>query len=204
MSAQQMLAMIMRCIKRFTNIVARLCATFCAALMMEMMMARAALSADVTAHDFTFENIEGGPLNLADYAGRPVLLVNTASMCGFTPQYEGLQDVWSRYRDRGLVVLGVPSDDFGGQEYGSSAEIKQFCEINYGIDFPMTEKVAVKGDDAHPYYQWVGTQGRMMMPRWNFHKHLIDGEGRIVDWFASTTAPDSRKVISAIERVLLR
>jgi glutathione peroxidase len=172
--------------------------------MMEMVMARAALSADVTAHDFSFENIEGGPLDLADYAGRPVLLVNTASMCGFTPQYEGLQALWSRYRDRGLVVLGVPSDDFGGQEYDSSAEIKQFCEINYGIDFPMTEKVSVKGDGAHPYYRWVGTQGRLMVPRWNFHKHLIDGEGRIVDWFASTTAPDSRKVIDAIEQVLVR
>jgi glutathione peroxidase len=172
--------------------------------MMEMTMARTALSAEVTAHDFTFENIEGGPLRLADYAGQPILLVNTASMCGFTPQYEALQSLWSQYRDRGLVVLGVPSDDFGGQEYGSSAEIKQFCEINYGIDFPMTEKVAVKGDDAHPYYRWVRAQGRLMVPRWNFHKHLIDADGRIVDWFASTTAPDSRKVIDAIEQHLVR
>ncbi len=187
-------------IKRFTNIVACLCA----ALLMEMMMVRTALSVEVTAHDFTFENIEGGPLPLADFAGQPILLVNTASMCGFTPQYEALQTLWSQYRDRGLVVLGVPSDDFGGQEYGSTAEIKQFCEINYGIDFPMTEKVAVKGDDAHPYYQWVRTQGRLMVPRWNFHKHLIDADGNIVDWFASTTAPDSRKVIDAIEQHLVR
>jgi glutathione peroxidase len=171
---------------------------------MEMMMARTALSAEVTAHDFTFENIEGGPLRLADYAGQPILLVNTASMCGFTPQYEALQTLWSQYRDRGLVVLGVPSDDFGGQEYNSNAEIKQFCEINYGIDFPMTEKVAVKGDDAHPYYQWVRTQGRLIVPRWNFHKHLIDVDGQLVDWFASTTAPDSRKVIDAIELHLVR
>ena len=187
-------------IKRFTNIVACLCAV----MVMEMKMAQPALSAEVSAHDFTFENIEGGPLRLADYAGSPILLVNTASMCGFTPQYEALQSLWVRYRDRGLVVLGVPSDDFGGQEYGSSAEIKQFCDINYGIDFPMTEKVAVKGDDAHPYYRWVGTQGRLMVPRWNFHKHLIDADGQLVDWFASTTAPDSRKVIAAIERVLVR
>ena len=190
----------MRFIKRFTNIVACLCA----ALLMEMMMARTALSAEVTAHDFTFENIEGGPLRLADYVGQPILLVNTASMCGFTPQYEALQTLWSQYRDRGLVVLGVPSDDFGGQEYNSNAKIKQFCEINYGIDFPMTEKVAVKGDDAHPYYQWVRTQGRLMVPRWNFHKHLIDADGHLVDWFASTTAPDSRKVIDAIEQHLVR
>jgi glutathione peroxidase len=193
-------AMIRRHVMRFTNLVACLCA----ALIMETMMARTALAAEVTAHDFTFESIDGGPLRLADYADRPILLVNTASMCGFTPQYESLQSLWAEYRDRGLVVLGVPSDDFGGQEYDSSAEIKQFCEINYGIDFPMTEKVAVKGDDAHPYYRWVGTQGRLMVPKWNFHKHLIDGEGRIVDWFASTTAPDSRKVIAAIEKQLGR
>jgi len=167
-------------------------------------MARAALSADMTAHDFSFENIEGGPLNLADYAGQPVLLVNTASMCGFTPQYEALQALWSRYRDRGLVVLGVPSDDFGGQEYDSSAEIKQFCEINYGITFPMTDKVRVKGDDAHPYYQWVAAQGRMKLPRWNFYKHVIDADGNLVEWFASTTSPDSSKVINAIEKQLAR
>lgn len=167
-------------------------------------MVRTALSAEVTAHDFTFESIEGGPLRLADYAGRPILLVNTASMCGFTAQYEALQSLWSQYRDRGLVVLGVPSDDFGGQEYNSTAEIKQFCEINYGIDFPMTEMVAVKGHDAHPYYRWVRSQGRLMVPRWNFHKHLIDADGHIVDWFASTTAPDSRKVIDAIEQHLVR
>jgi len=192
--------MFSRHVMRFTNLVACLCAS----LIMETMMARTALAADVTAHDFTFESIDGGTLRLADYAGRPILLVNTASMCGFTPQYEALQSLWAEYRDRGLVVLGVPSDDFGGQEYDSSAEIKQFCEINYGIDFPMTEKVAVKGADAHPYYRWVGSQGRLMVPRWNFYKHLIDGDGHIVEWFASTTAPDSRKVIAAIERQLGR
>jgi glutathione peroxidase len=192
--------MFRRHLMRFTNLVACLCA----ALIMETMMAKTALAAEVTAHDFTFESIDGGQLRLADYAGQPILLVNTASMCGFTTQYEALQSIWAKYRDRGLVVLGVPSDDFGGQEYDSSAEIKQFCEINYGIDFPMTEKVAVKGEGAHPYYRWVGTQGRRMVPRWNFYKHLIDADGRIVDWFASTTAPDSRKVIAAIEKHLVR
>ena len=187
-------------IKRFTYIVACLCAV----MVMEMRMAQPAVSAEVTAHDFTFQNIDGGTLRLADYAGSPVLLVNTASMCGFTPQYEALQSLWMRYRDRGLVVLGVPSDDFGGQEYGSSAEIKQFCEINYGITFPMTDKVRVKGDDAHPYYQWVAAQGRMKLPRWNFYKHVIDADGNLVEWFASTTSPDSSKVINAIEKQLAR
>lgn len=173
-------------------------------VVMEASVVQPAVSAPVTAHDFTFENIEGGALPLAQFAGRPVLLVNTASMCGFTPQYEALQDVWEQYRDRGLVVLGVPSDDFGRQEYKTSGEIKTFCEITYGIDFPMTEKVKVRGPDAHPYYQWVRSQGVLKMPRWNFHKHVIDADGNLVEWFASTTAPDSRKVTAIIEKLLPR
>ena len=125
-------------------------------------------------------------------------------MCGFTPQYEALQSLYDKYREQGLVVLGVPSDDFGGQEYDNSDQIRQFCEINYGITFPMTDKVRVKGDDAHPYYQWVAAQGRMKLPRWNFYKHVIDADGNLVEWFASTTSPDSSKVINAIEKQLAR
>ena len=187
-------------ISRINVAVACLCAIF----VMEMTMLQTAARAEPTAHDFVFENIEGGELRLADYAGKAILLTNTASMCGFTPQYEALQTVWEEYEARGLVVIGVPSRDFGGQEYGSNSKIKQFCEINYGIDFPMTEAVKVKGEDAHPYYRWARDQGRMMTPHWNFYKHLIDAEGRIVDWFASTTAPDSRKVRAAIEAILPR
>ena len=155
------------------------------------------------AHNFTFENIEGGTLELAAFRGKVILLVNTASQCGFTPQYEALQELWDSYRARGLVVIGVPSNDFGGQEPGSTTQIKQFCEINYGIDFPMTEKVAITGSDMHPYYQWVRKAGgRLAMPRWNFYKHLIDAEGDFVAWFASTTAPDSPKIRKAIEKLL--
>ncbi|MEC7485398.1 MAG: glutathione peroxidase, partial [Pseudomonadota bacterium] len=167
----------------------------CILITMETVLAFPAASAPLTAHDFTFENIDGGPLPLSDFAGKTVLLVNTASMCGFTAQYEALQAVYDKYRDAGLVVLGVPSDDFGGQEYDSADEIKQFCEINYGITFPMTDKVRVKGDNAHPFYQWVAAQGRMKLPRWNFYKHVIDADGNLVEWFASTTSPDSSKVI---------
>ena len=176
----------------------------CILITMETVLAFPAASAPLTAHDFTFENIDGGPLPLSDFAGKTVLLVNTASMCGFTAQYEALQAVYDKYRDAGLVVLGVPSDDFGGQEYDSADEIKQFCEINYGITFPMTDKVRVKGDNAHPYYQWVAAQGRMKLPRWNFYKHVIDADGNLVEWFASTTSPDSSKVIKAIEKELAR
>ena len=176
----------------------------CILITMETVLAFPAASAPLTAHDFTFENIDGGPLPLSDFAGKTVLLVNTASMCGFTAQYQALQTVYDKYRDAGLVVLGVPSDDFGGQEYDSADEIKQFCEINYGITFPMTDKVRVKGDNAHPFYQWVAAQGRMKLPRWNFYKHVIDADGNLVEWFASTTSPDSSKVINAIEKELAR
>ena len=172
--------------------------------LMGLLTMQPAISAPPTAHDFVFENLEGGELRLADYAGKAVLVVNTASLCGFTPQYEGLQTLWETYRDRGLVVIGVPSADFGRQEYDSSGEIKQFCEINYGIDFPMAEKVRVKGKDAHPFYLWIADQGRMKLPRWNFYKHLINADGELVNWFASTTSPNSRKVIDAIEAHLPR
>ena len=162
----------------------------------------AALASPASAHDFTFERIEGGALPLANYRGKTLLLVNTASQCGFTGQYAGLQNLWETYRGRGLVVLGVPSDDFGGQEPGTASEIKQFCTVNFDINFPMTDKVNVKGVDAHPYYRWVAAQGLLKTPRWNFFKHLIDVDGNLVDWFGSTTRPDSPKLIAAIEKQL--
>jgi glutathione peroxidase len=153
-----------------------------------------------TAHDFTFTSIEGEPLPLAEFRGKAVLVVNTASFCGFTKQYDGLQAVWDRYRDRGLVVLGVPSNDFGNQEPGTEAEIKDFCEVNFAIDFPMTEKVQVKGGDAHPFYRWALDElGPEARPRWNFHKYLIDANGHLVGWFPTATEPTSAKVIDAIE-----
>ena len=156
-----------------------------------------------TAHSFTFTSIEGESLPLSDFAGKAVLLVNTASFCGFTPQYEQLQALWEDYKDRGLVVLGVPSDNFGGQEYGDNAQIKQFCDVTFGIDFPMTEKEDVRGPGAHPLYLWIGGQLQQNAePRWNFHKFLIDPDGRVVEGFATTTRPDAEPVIAAIEAVL--
>jgi len=156
-----------------------------------------------TAHDFEFLSIDGAPLPLSAFEGKAVLVVNTASFCGFTRQYEGLQALWEEYRDRGLVVLGVPSNDFGGQEPGSAEEIKAFCTVNYAIDFPMTEKVTVKGADAHPFYRWAAGQlGAMSKPRWNFYKILISPDGRAVAWFASTTKPQSDKLRRAVEQAL--
>lgn len=156
-----------------------------------------------TAFDFSFRSIDGKPLPMASFAGKAVLVVNTASQCGFTPQYAALEDLWTRYRDKGFVLLGVPSNDFGGQEPGTSAEIKSFCETNFSVDFPLTEKVHVTGTDAHPFYQWASAQaGLAGLPRWNFHKFLIDPQGRFVDWFSTPTAPTSDKVIKAVEKVL--
>lgn len=156
-----------------------------------------------TAHDFSFEAIEGGPLPLSGFAGKAVLVVNTASLCGFTPQYEGLQGLWEAYRERGLVVLGVPSNDFGGQEPGSEAEIKGFCEVNFGIDFPLTAKVSVKGPAAHPLYRWLALElGEESQPRWNFHKYLLDPEGRAVAWFPTRVEPGSADLREAVERAL--
>lgn len=158
-----------------------------------------------TAYSFNFTSIEGEPLPLSAFAGRVVLLVNTASRCGFTPQYSDLQAVWSRYRAAGLVVLGVPSNDFGGQEPGSEAEIKQFCEVNFNVDFPLTSKEHVVGESAHPFYRWAAAElGFVAKPRWNFHKYLIGPDGRLVDWFATTTKPTAQRVIDAIEAQLAR
>ena len=156
-----------------------------------------------TAHNFSFVAIDGQALPLSRYAGKAVLVVNTASRCGFTRQYADLQDLWQRYQDRGLVVLGVPSNDFGGQEPGTEVEIKSFCEVNFNVDFPLTEKAIVKGNKAHPFFQWAGESlGAMAKPRWNFHKYLITPDGRLADWFSSVTSPTSGRLLRAVESVL--
>jgi len=157
-----------------------------------------------SSHMFTFKSINGeGSIKLSDFSGKAVLVVNTASRCGFTSQYNGLQALWEKYNDRGLVVLGVPSNDFGDQEPGTEKEIKNFCTVNFNVNFPMTEKQVVSGKSAHPFYIWAAKElGTLSKPRWNFFKILIDGDGKAVDWFASNTSPTSSKVISAIESIL--
>ena len=160
-------------------------------------------TSDKSAYDFTFETLDGEPLPLAQYKGKVVLVVNTASKCGFTPQYKGLETLYEKYKDKGLVIVGVPSDDFGHQEPGSASEIKSFCQLNYSVTFPMTSKQAVSGEDANPFYKWAySVLGFGSAPKWNFHKYLVDTNGNVVDYFASTTAPDSDKLISAIEKLL--
>ena len=156
-----------------------------------------------TAHDFSFNALDGSPLPLSRFKGDVLLIVNTASECGYTPQYEGLESVWQAYRERGLRVLGVPCNQFGGQEPGSAAEIGAFCQKNFGVTFPLTEKCDVKGKAAHPFYVWAGAQaGLLGTPKWNFHKYLIGRDGEFRDWFSSATKPRGPKITRAVEAAL--
>ena len=170
-----------------------------------MLSAMNAAPSPQTAHQFSFVTIDGQTLPLSQFAGKAVLIVNTASRCGFTGQYADLQNLWQRYQSQGLVVLGVPSNDFGGQEPGTKTEIKAFCEINFDVDFPLTEKVNITGSAAHPFYRWArDSLGTMSKPRWNFHKYLITPDGKIADWFSTVTSPTSGRLLRAVEAVLPR
>jgi len=159
-----------------------------------------------SAYDFEFQTLSGGEsLPLSQFKGKVLLVVNTASECGFTSQYKGLEALHKKYHDHGLVVIGVPSNDFGSQEPGSSEKIANFCQLNYGVSFPMAAKVQVKGSDAHPFYQWVRQHfGIAGAPKWNFHKYLIDRNGKLLEYFHSTSEPESPRVVKAIEAALAR
>lgn len=156
----------------------------------------------VSAHAFAFKSLEGKDIRLAAYAGKPILVVNTASLCGYTPQYAGLQELWTRYGARGLLIMGVPSNDFGGQEPGGTAEIAQTAHGQYGVSFPLTDKVEVKGSAAHPFYRWAALERPTDTPRWNFHKYLIGRDGRIKASFGSAVAPNDPRLVAAIENEL--
>ena len=153
--------------------------------------------------DHAIININNKIINLDQYKGKTILLVNVASKCGFTKQYTGLQELYEKYRDKNFYVIGVPSNQFGGQEPGSNAEIKNFCETNFNITFPLTDKVDVKGDNAHEIYKWAKKNyGNSAVPKWNFHKILINKDGKIHETFGSFTDPLSKKIITNIENIL--
>jgi glutathione peroxidase len=153
--------------------------------------------------DFELVAIDGAPLPLKQYAGKVVLLVNTASFCGFTPQYDGLQKLQDSYAAKGFTVIGVPSGDFLGQEYGSNKEISGFCQTKFGIKFPLAEKSDVVGKNALPVYRWAATVlGQENRPKWNFHKYLVGRDGRLIEAFGSRTAPTDSAVTTAIEDAL--
>ena len=157
------------------------------------------------AYSYSFKDInEEDVINLSDYKGKTLVVVNTASLCGFTYQYDGLQKLYDDYKDQGLVVLGVPSNDFGNQESGTNSEVKEFCESTFSITFPLTEKNVVKGKDAHPFFKWSKKELGFIggVPRWNFHKIIIDKNGNAIAGYTALTRPSSKKFISEIEKAL--
>ena len=156
----------------------------------------------ITAFAFSFSALDGGTIRLADHAGKPILVVNTASLCGYTPQYTGLQEVWTRFKDRGLLLVGVPSNDFGGQEPGGATEIAATAQQQYGVTFPIAAKAVVKGPSAHPFYKWAAEARPRDVPRWNFHKYLIGRDGYIADVFPESVEPGDTRVKTAIARAL--
>ena len=153
-------------------------------------------------YDFKINSISGEIIDLNDFKGKPVLVVNTASYCGFTKQYDDMQELWERYKDKGLIVLGIPSNSFN-QEKKANSEVKKFCEVNFNINFPLTEITDVKGDKAHEIYKWAKENyGKSAVPKWNFYKILINKEGIIEDTYASLTNPTSKKIINKLESLL--
>ncbi|HVJ79071.1 MAG TPA: glutathione peroxidase [Hyphomicrobium sp.] len=156
-----------------------------------------------TAYDFQFSTIDGKPMKLAAWRGKALLIVNTASFCGYTKQYAGLQELWTRYEKAGLVVIGVPSNDFGEQEPKSEGEIKTFCQGAFGVTFPLTSKQHVVGADAHPFYKWAAeTMGPAGVPNWNFHKYLIGRDGRLLRSFSTKLPPLSEDITGWIDKAL--
>src|ERR1700694_69797 len=164
-------------------------------------LAQAAMSR-ITAYAFSFPALAGGDIRLAEHAGRPLLIVKTASLCGYTPQYAGLQELWREFHDRGLMIVGVPSNDFGGQEPGGVTEIAETAQHQYGATFPIAAKAAVKGPNAHPFYKWAAEARPKDVPRWNFHKYLIGRSGYIAEVFPETVEPSDTRVKTAIARAL--
>ena len=153
-------------------------------------------------YDFKIESITGETIDFNEYKNKVILIVNTASYCGFTKQYTDLQELWDKYKSRGLIILGVPSNSFN-QEKNSNSEVKEFCKVNFDINFPLTTITEVKGDKAHDLFKWAkNNHGKSAIPKWNFHKILINKEGKVEDTFTSFTNPMSKKIVSKIENIL--
>jgi glutathione peroxidase len=157
-----------------------------------------------TAYLYFFAGLNGGMIELSQYAGKPLIIVNTASLCGYTPQYIGLEQLYKRFRQRGLTILGVPSNDFGGQEPGGPSEIAQTAITDYGVTFPLTAKADVIGPNAHPFYKWAALERPNETPKWNFHKYLVGGDGHIAAVFPSAVEPMDAHVVDAVGKELAR
>ena len=181
----------------------RNCLLILTSLFMFSFMEKVEAKYDKLFFDLSVKSIDKNLINLSEYRGKVVLLVNVASKCGFTKQYSGLQTLYEKYKNKNFVILGVPSNQFGGQEPGSNDEIKDFCETNFNITFPITDKIDVKGSNAHKIYKWAKeNHGNSTVPKWNFHKILINKNGKIHDTFGSFTEPLSDKIKKQIELLL--
>jgi glutathione peroxidase len=156
----------------------------------------------ITAYAFSFPALEGGEIRLSDYAGKPILVVNTASQCGYTPQFAGLQQLFARYHNDGLMIIGVPSNDFGGQEPGTPLDIMKTAHEEYDVHFPLAAKTEVRGRNLHPFYKWAAAERPLETPRWNFHKYLIGRNGHIAAVFQTEVEPTDPRVIAAIAKEL--
>ena len=162
-------------------------------------------SVNANVYQFNFNSIDGKEINLNNFKGKPIFIVNTASLCGFTYQYSDIESLYQKYKKDGLIIIGIPSNDFGNQELSSNKKVKEFCNINFNVSFFLTEITNIKGENGHPFFKWIKKEaGFLAFPKWNFYKYLINKEGLLVKWYASTTRPNSNKITREIDKVLLK
>ena len=153
--------------------------------------------------DLSFEGIDGNVISLKEFKNKPIVVVNSASFCGFTYQYEQLEDLYQKFKKKGLIIIAIPSNDFGGQEFKDNKKVKEFCEVNFNISFPITKITQVKGKNRHPFFKWVEKEGGYLsLPKWNFYKYLINKEGRLSSWFSSVTKPSSEKFLNELIKIM--
>ena len=153
--------------------------------------------------DLSFEGIDGNIISLKEFKNKPIIIVNSASFCGFTYQYEQLENLYQKFKKKGLVVIAIPSNDFGGQEFKDNKKVKEFCEVNYNISFPITSITKVKGKNKHSFFKWVEKEaGYLSLPKWNFYKYLINRNGQLSSWFSSVTKPSSEKFLSELKKII--
>ena len=158
---------------------------------------------NANAYKFSFNSIDGKIVNLKDFRGKPILIINTASLCGFTNQYADIELLYDNYKENGLVVIGIPSNDFGSQELSSNTKVKEFCTTNFDISFLLTEITKIKGQNGHPFFKWIKQEaGFLAFPKWNFYKYLINNKGELVSWYTSTTNPKSDKIQKELQKLI--
>ena len=159
--------------------------------------------AQANLYEYTFKGIDGDTIILDSLKGKPLIIVNTASFCGYTYQYQELQNIYDKYKDKGLIIIGIPSNDFGNQEFSNNKEVKNFCEIKFNITFTLAEITKIKGKNGHPFFKWIKNQnGFLSFPKWNFYKYIFDKRGNLTAWFSSVTKPNSDRFINEVDKIV--